>query len=131
MKVFIRILALLVLSPLVFGDVSKTFILIAPTERVNGDALALDEIASYKAQCGIAAGGPYDFFTFDNPSTGQATETYSSGEVFPEGTYFCIATDTDTLGLISGFSNEVNFTVGRCAVSDCRPKPPVFNVVFQ
>lgn len=129
MKIFIRTAALLLLSPLVFGDVSKLFTMQAPTQRENSDALALSEIASYKVMCGMQQGGPYDFFTLDNPASGQVTETFVSGDVFPAGTYFCIATDTDTGGLESAGSNEINFTVGRCDVSDCRPKPPVLSVL--
>jgi hypothetical protein len=130
MKYFLRILALLCLSPLVFGDVSKTFTMDAPTQRENGDALALNEIAAYTVKCGINPGGPYDIFTFGQPSTGQSTETIVSNQVFPTGTYYCIATDTDTNGLESGVSNEIFFDVSRCAATDCRPKPPTLSVVL-
>lgn len=130
MKTFIRTIALLLLAPLVFGDVMKTFQMDAPVQRENLDPLPLNQIASYKVECGTTAGGPYNFFTMMNEATGQATESFSTGEIFPEGTYFCIATDTDTIGLESAGSNEVNFTVGRCAVSDCRPKPPVLTVTM-
>ncbi len=130
MKYFIRILALLCLSPLVFGDVTKTFVMDAPTQRENGDAMALSEIAAYSVKCGLLPGGPYDVFTFGEPSTQSATETIVTGTVFPAGTYHCIATDTDTDGIESGESNEINFTVERCQATDCRPKPPVLQIVL-
>ncbi len=130
MKIFIRIAALLLLSPLVFGNVSKTFTMNAPTARENGDALALSEIASYTVKCGINQGGPYDIFTFGQPSTNSAQETIVSNQVFPAGTYFCVATDTDTGNLESGASNEIFFTVERCDATDCRPLPPVLQIVL-
>jgi hypothetical protein len=130
MKIFLRILALLVLSPLVFGDVSKTFTMTAPTQRENSDALALSELAQYRVICGLLPGGPYDVFQFDQAATGQATESISTAEVFPAGTYHCVATVFDTDALQSGNSNETVFTVGRCQVSDCRPRPPTLQIVF-
>jgi hypothetical protein len=130
MKYFIRALALLCLSPLVFGDVSKTFVMDAPTQRENGDAMALTEIATYDVKCGINGGGPYDIFLFSEPSTQNSTETIVSNQVFPAGTYFCIATDTDTDGVESGVSNEIFFTVEKCQAQDCRPKPPVLQIVL-
>ena len=130
MRYFIRVAALLALAPLVLGDVSKTFVMDAPTARENGDALALSEIASYSVKCGITQGGPYDIFLFSQPSTGQGQETVVTNDIFPAGTYFCIATDTDTDGLESGVSNEIFFTVERCQATDCRPRPPVLQIVL-
>lgn len=130
MKYFIRALALLVLSPLVFGDISKTFTMTAPTQRENTDALALSELAAYRVVCGLLPGGPYDTFQFDQLASGQPTESIATAEIFPAGTYHCVATVADTDGARSGDSNEINFTVGRCDVSDCRPKPPTLQIVF-
>lgn len=130
MKYLIRAIALFCLSPLVFGDVSKTFVMDAPTARENGDTLTLAEIAEYSVKCGISDGGPYDIFLFSEPATGNATETIVSNQVFPAGTYFCIATDTDTDNVESGVSNQVFFTVDRCDATDCRPLPPVLQIVL-
>ena len=130
MKYLLRIVALMSLAPLVFGDVAKTFVMDAPTARENNDPLALSEIAEYAVKCGINGGGPYDIFLFAQPATGAATETIVSNQVFPAGTYFCIATDTDTDGLESGVSNEIFFTVERCQAQDCRPRPPVLQIVL-
>lgn len=123
-------MALICLSPLVFGDVAKTFVMDAPTTRENGDPLSLFDIASYAVKCGITDGGPYDIFTFGQPSSGTAQETIVSNQVFPAGTYFCVATDTDTNTLESGVSNQVFFTVDRCDATDCRPLPPVLQIVL-
>lgn len=130
MRIFLRIIALLVLSPLVFGDVSKTFTMQAPQQRENSDPLPLSDLAAYRVVCGLLPGGPYDTFQFDQNATGSASEAIATADVFPAGTYHCVATVIDTGGLRSGVSNEINFTVGRCQVSDCRPKPPVLQIVL-
>lgn len=128
MKILLRIIALLCLAPLVFGQAEKTFTMQAPTARENGDALALNEIGSYTLTCGLLPGGPYDVVSVNQSATQQSTETIASGTIFDAGDYFCIATDTDTGGLESRGSNEINFTVGRCDVSDCRPGPPTLSI---
>jgi len=125
MNFVIRALALLSLSTLVFGMSSKTFTWEAPTQRENGDALPSGEIQEYIIRCGTETGGPYTAFRFE---TNANVNEYASDEVFDPGTYFCIARTKDTEGLISENSNEVNFTVGRCEATDCRPRPPVLSV---
>lgn len=128
MRLLLRFAALLCLSPLVFGDVTKTFTVAAPAQRENGDPIQLSELDSYRIQCGLLPGGPYDIHQFEQSSTGLEEEAIESGDIFVEGTYYCVATVTDIDDRRSGNSNEINFTVGRCEVSDCRPRPPSLSV---
>ena len=121
--------ALALLGPLAAtGDASRTFTFNVPTERVNGDPLPLNELEGFTVQCGTQPGGPYTFGQFPAPNAGTANQSINPGDVFTEGTYYCVATAIDTEQRESGFSNEVNFTVGRCESTDCRPRPPVLSV---
>ena len=123
-------LVIIILVPLLaFADVSKTFDWTAPTQRTNGDALALTDIASYEIRCSTASGGPYNLYTSGAIlANGQPSQSFTASNAFTEGTYYCVATDTDTNNLTSDNSNEINFTVGHCDVTDCRPMPPILNV---
>lgn len=128
MKYAIRAIALLCLAPLVFGEVSRTFTMAAPTQRENGDVLNLSELAAYRVNCGLLPSGPYDVYQFDQVASGSATESIATAAIFPEGAFYCVATVADNGGVRSRDSNEINFTVGRCDVSDCRPQPPTLSV---
>lgn len=121
------VIALLVFAPLVWAATNKQFTWQAPTARENGDALALTDISRYTIRCGGVSGGPYTLL-YTVPATGQSSQSFRTGNDFVVGTYFCVATATDTALRESGASNEVNFIVERCDVSDCRPRPPVFAV---
>lgn len=117
---------LVIFIPLIaFGLGSKTFNWTPPDSRENGDPMTIQEIDRFPISCGTQAGGPYDAFTFN--AAGNVS-SFVAADIFPEGTYFCVAQTVDTNGEISRYSNEVNFTVGRCQATDCRPRPPVLNV---
>lgn len=121
--------AVVLLGPLVAtGDASRTFTFNVPTARVNGDPLPLNELEGFTVQCGTQSGGPYNYGIFPGANTGTQNQSINPGEVFTEGTYYCIATAIDTAARESGFSNEINFTVGRCETTDCRPNPPILSV---
>ena len=125
-RAWVTLLALILIPTVVFGLSAKDFNWQKPTQRVNGDPLAPAEIANYRLKCGTQPGGPYDFMTAIMP--GGDNEQYTTSEVFPEGTYHCVAQTLDTEGRESDNSGEVNFTVARCDSTDCRPMPPALSV---
>ncbi len=109
------ILALSATLPLLFGATSTITV---PTKMVNGDVLLPAQIARSNVLCSLAGGQPVQKATMNGAGTTASwTETVA-------GTYTCFATTTDTEGRTSAPSGSVNFTVGRCEVSDCRPMPP-------
>lgn len=110
MKIFVRVVALLLLSLLVFGDSFVTFTLFAPTNRVDETQLEFSELDYYTVQCGTTANGPYDVFKFEQQGTQQAMEIIRDVKM-PVGIYYCVATVTDTNGLESDHSNEIHFTL--------------------
>ena len=115
----IRILALLLLSSLVFaqGSVQKTFTWTPPTERVDNTPLPDNEIASYKIYCD---GAPAAIWTQTNqPGADERWEAPAGS--FALGAHNCHATTVDTGGRESDPSNVVPFTVTLA-----NPKPPVF-----
>ncbi len=120
----IRILALLLLSSLVFaqGSVQKTFTWVAPTEREpdeNGFSAPLpnDEIASYNIYCD---GNATPIWQHTNaPNVDERWEAPAGS--FALGSHSCHATTVDTGGRESDPSNTVPFTVTLA-----NPKPPVF-----
>jgi len=117
--VLIRVVALLLLSSLVFaqGSVQKTFTWTPPTEREDNTPLPDSEIASYKIYCD---GDSTPIWTQTNqPGADERWEAPAGS--FALGAHNCHATTVDTGGLESGPSNVVPFTVTLA-----NPKPPVF-----
>ena len=102
MKIFIRIIALLILSPLVFAVETKTFNWIPPTQNTDGTPLTDAEISSYNIFCNT--------ILLANVLNTGATDTFTSGPL-PTGAYICFATTIATNGEESGASNSINFTV--------------------
>ncbi len=102
MKYFIRALALICLSPLVFAVETKTFNWTPPTQNTDGTILTDAEISSYNIFCNT--------ILLANVVNTGATDTFTSGPL-PAGTYICFATTVAINGEESDASNSVNFTV--------------------
>lgn len=119
------ILALLLVSPLVFALGEKTFEWTPPTEYEltqdqidNGlpaSPLPQSEIASYDIECdgSLLANVP------NNPL--DTDEYQAPPGTFAVGNHSCVAFTVTTAGVRSAPSNAVNFTVAPGV-----PKPPVF-----
>jgi hypothetical protein len=119
MKYFLRVVALLLLSSVVFGIGGKTFTWQPPTQRMDGTALPQTEIREYKIYCD---GDPAPVWTQENVPLNTDTWVAPDG-TFALGTHVCFATTVDTTGQESDPSNTVNFTV-----TPERPNAPVFAV---
>jgi len=120
MKWFIRILVLLLLSPLVFALGEKTFNWEPPTEREDATPLDNADIQEYRIYCDGDLTTPIHV----QPNEPLNTDTWQApAETFALGTHDCVATAVDTGGKESLVSNTVNFTV-----SLARPKAPIFAV---
>ena len=118
-KIAVRALALLLLSPLVFGAGGKLFTWTPPTERIDATPLPDSEIDSYKIYCD---GDANAIWTQTN-QPGPDEQWQAPDGTFALGSHSCHATTIDTGGLESDPSNTVNFTV-----SPERPKAPIFAV---
>ena len=115
-----KLLLIAAILPLILG---ATATITVPTRMVNGDVLLPANIARSNVNCSLAGGQPVLKATMQGAATSASwTETVA-------GTYTCHATTTDTEGRTSAPSGSVNFTVGRCEVSDCRPMPPTLITV--
>jgi len=115
MKLKGLIIGLLLTVPLLLGTTGRIEV---PTRMVNGDVLLPAQISRSNILCSLAGGTPV------NKATMQGADTTATWTETVAGTYTCFATTTDTEGRTSAPSATVNFTVGRCEVSDCRPMPP-------
>jgi hypothetical protein len=102
MKFLKLMIALLVISPLVFAVEPKTFDWTPPIQNIDGTPLTDAEIASYNIFCNSVLLG-------NAPNTG-GTDSWTSAPL-PAGTYNCHATTLATNGQESSASNTVNFTV--------------------
>lgn len=101
----IRIIALLLLSPLVFAVGEKTFTFTPPTEYDDNTPLPQSEIASYDIECDGT-------LLINFPNAPLNTNTYQAPPgTFTVGTHSCTAFTITTEGIKSGPSNTVNFTV--------------------
>jgi hypothetical protein len=99
------LLALLLLSPLVFAVGEKTFTFVPPTQYEDGTPLLQDQIASYDIECDGA-------LLVNLPNVPQNTDTYQAAPgTFATGTHTCQAFTITVEGARSGPSNTVNFTV--------------------
>ncbi len=78
----------------------------APSEREDGSALALSEIASYHIYYGAKAGEYQDQINIDDPSVVSAQV-----EALPSGTYYLVVTAIDTDGRESLYSPEIVVTL--------------------
>lgn len=78
----------------------------APSERENGDALALAEMGGYRVYWGPSDNPTQDSVTIDDPYV----TTYELDGV-PPGTYQVAVTAIDTSGLESSLSNSVTKSV--------------------
>lgn len=72
---------------------------VAPSEREDGTALSLSEIASFRIYYGTESGSYSDTISIDDPS---ATQTVFVG--VPSGSYFAVMTSIDIYGRESSFS---------------------------
>lgn len=122
------LLCLLLVSPLVFAVGDKTFDWTPPDEYVKtqdqidnglpGSPLPQTAIASYDIEC--------DGALLQNvPNTPLNTDTYQAPDgTFAVGVHSCVAFTVTILGVRSGPSNTVNFTVAPGV-----PNPPVLFVL--
>ncbi len=115
----LRIIALLLISPLVFAVGEKTFTFTAPTEYEDGTPLTQQEIASYDIECD----GSLLVNLLNIPLNRE--EYIAPPGTFAVGTHACEAYTITTEGIRSGPSNTVNFTVAPGV-----PGPPI-NFVVQ
>ena len=105
MKWFVRVLALLAISPLVFAVGEKTFRFTPPTLYEDGTPLPQSAIASYDIECD----GSLLATVLNEP---EDTDSYQAQPgTFPTGSHACEAFTVTTEGVRSGPSNTVNFTV--------------------
>lgn len=117
MKRLKLLIALLLVSPLVFAVGEKTFTWTPPTEYEDDTPLAQDQIASYDIECDGQ-------LLVNVPNQPLDTDTYQAPPgTFSVGTHSCVAYTVTVDGTRSGPSNTVNFTVAPGV-----PKPPVFAV---
>ena len=84
------------------GDATAGFSWSAPTEREDGSALALSDIAGYRIYYGLESGIYTGKIDINNHTTTQAQ--LSS---LPSDKYFVVITTIDTGGRESVFSSEV------------------------
>jgi hypothetical protein len=78
----------------------------APAQRTDGEALSLSEIASYTIYFGPSSGEyPYSVAVEDPSATSVDIPN------LPTDTYYVVMTTTDTLGLESGYSQELQIEV--------------------
>ena len=111
----IRLLvALLLLSPLVFAVGEKTFTWSPPTEYEDGTPLPQADIASYDIECDGA-------LLANVLNTPLDTDSYQAPPgTFSTGTHTCVAYTWTTEGVRSNASDPVNFTV-----APGKPGPPI------
>jgi len=107
MNFFIRIIALLLLSTLVFAFGGQTFTVDPPVVRTDSTPLANDEIQEYRVYCdgGVAP-------THVQPNVPLNTDTLEVPPgTFSPGDHSCVSAAVDTFGQEGPMSNVVNFTV--------------------
>lgn len=112
------LLALLLVSPLVFAVGEKTFTFTPPTQYEDGTPLSQQEIASYDIECDGSL-----LTNLQNVPLSRDTYVAPPG-TFATGTHVCQAFTITTEGTRSGPSNSVNFTVDPGV-----PGPPINFVV--
>lgn len=113
------LIALLLVSPLVFAVGEKTFTFQPPTTYDDGTPLPQSAIASYDIECDTA-------LLANVPNVPLNTNTYLAPPgTFTTGDHACQAFTVTTEGVRSGPSNTVNFTVAPGV-----PSPPI-NFVVQ
>lgn len=111
------ILALLLVSPLVFAVGEKTFNWTPPTQYEDATPLPQTDIASYDIECDGS-------LLVNVPNAPLDTDQYVAPPgTFAVGDHACVAYTITTLGVRSQPSNAVNFTV-----SPGVPNPPVLSV---
>ncbi len=74
----------------------------APSQREDGTAIALSEIASYHIYYGTESGDYQDVIFIEDSSADQAQVAD-----IPPGTYYVVVTTVDTDGRESAYSSEV------------------------
>lgn len=114
MKTFLfRVIALTLLSGVVFAIGEKTFDWTPPDQYVDGTPLAQADIASYDIECD----GTH---LVNVPNVPLNTDTYQTpANTFATGTHSCVAFTVTTEGVRSEASAPVNFTV-----APGQPAPP-------
>lgn len=111
------LLALLLVSPLVFAVGEKTFEWTPPTEYEDATPLPQSEIASYDIECDGT-------LLVNVPNVPLSTDEYQAPPgTFAVGNHSCVAYTITTEGVRSQPSNAVNFTVAPGV-----PNPPVFAI---
>ena len=90
---------------------------VTPTQREDGTALGLSEIAGFRVYCG-ATQGDYQDMTYIEGATLPDT-AWSLDK--PDGTHYCVVTALDIDGRESMYSEMVTVVVDAKAL----PKPPM------
>lgn len=105
MKYVVRVIALLLLSTVVFAVGEKTFRFTPPTQYEDGTPLPQSAISSYDIEC--------DGTLLANvPNEPEDTDSYEAPPgTFATGDHACVGYTVTTEGVRSGPSNTVNFTV--------------------
>ena len=127
------LILLLLLSPVVFSQITRDASWVPPTEFVGGDPLAEGDISHYSFSCSNNDGVSFDFYTADITNTGNVT-TFVTDAIFSPGDYRCYITawaqhPADTQERESEPSNQVVLFVG-CTPPDCQPAPPVLQLAM-
>jgi hypothetical protein len=87
----------------------------------NADGTLCIDLAGYELHCGNVTSGLYTILKDCGMITAvNGVCKYPINSVIStDGTYYCVASAYDTAGIVSGNSNEINFTVNAVA-----PKNP-------
>ena len=124
---FITVLILLG-SLTIQADPIKTWSWTAPTEYENNISIPGGDLTAFALHCGMTQGGPYPatkIFTMQTPPSIEDMDFVVAG--LP-GTYYCVATVSSLAHFtMSGYSNEINFTVVPGDLGFV-PKPPVLSL---
>ena len=88
----------------------------APTEREDGTALTVDELADYEIACGRTSPDELYIGSADGEATSTSIDMSAALPSF--GRYDCVIRVSDTDGLVSGWSESVRY------VHNAAPRAP-------
>lgn len=91
-------------------DHTSTFTWSPPTTYSDGTALDPTDLLTYRIQCGLTEGGPYDLVSVEIPNVPPDRASHTETFDLPPGIYHCVM-QAATAGGYSTDSNQVFFTV--------------------